>query len=477
MRERHMRRMVRRIVSRLRSQLGFSVVEILVGGLVLVVGLIMMSQFFASAASRVLESDIRSVLHQVATEDIESIRGIDYSDVGTTTGHPQGVLLSNEERVVGNLTVKIHREVIFWTDEAYDGPYPANYRRVTVTVSAVGHEQLKPVEMTTNVAGHVAGGTIDVTVTNLAGQRIPDALIVVDNTYLIPSVHLEDAALRTDINGKLIIPGLVPDEVEGYIVSASKTGYNTDVDGPKVVVDGLPYTPYNLIIDRLSTLGVRVVDTEGNDVPGLDLTIVGPDGFDESFVSAEGGVVFYNIRYGIEDSDGPYKVRLLGGEGYDPQEETVILAPGETRTITFVVPADVTTTTVGDPETPPEETTTTTVEGETPPSTETTTTSTTSTTVSTPSTTIANRLTVTVEGWVWRYGGGWQWRPIQGASVSLGGGRQGTTNSSGFVTFTDLENQTYSVTVTAGGYRRYDGSVLVTGATSLTVQLESSWSW
>ena len=240
-------------------------------------------------------------------------------------------------------------------------------------------------------------------------------------------------------------------------MTASKCGYNSDTQGPKVVVDGLPYTPYNLIIDRLSTLGVRVVDTEGNDVPGLDLTIVGPDGFDESFVSAEGGVVFYNIRYGIEDSDGPYKVRLLGSEGYDPQEETVVLAPGETRTVTLVVPASVTTTTVGDPETPPEETTTT------------------STTVSTPSTTIANRLTVTVEGWVWRWGEGWRWRPIQGASVSLGGGQQGTTNSSGFVTFTNLESQTYSVTVTAGGYRRYDGSVLVVGATSLTVQLENSW--
>ena len=453
----HMRRMARRLAAKLRVQSGFSVVEILVSGLVLVVGLVMMSQLFASAAGRVLESDIRSVLHQVATEDIESIRGIDYSDVGTTTGHPHGVLLSNEERVVGDLTVKIHREVIFWTDEAYEGPYPANYRRVVVTVSAVGHERLAPVEMTTNVAGHAAGGTIDVTVTNLAGEPVPDALIVVDNTHLVPSVHLEDAALRTDINGKLIIPGLVPDEGEGYIVTASKCGYNSDTQGPKVVVDGLPYTPYNLIIDRLSTLGVRVVDTEGNDVPGLDLTIVGPDGFDESFVSAEGGVVFYNIRYGIEDSDGPYKVRLLGSEGYDPQEETVVLAPGETRTVTLVVPASVTTTTVGDPETPPEETTTT------------------STTVSTPSTTIANRLTVTVEGWVWRWGEGWRWRPIQGASVSLGGGQQGTTNSSGFVTFTNLESQTYSVTVTAGGYRRYDGSVLVVGATSLTVQLENSW--
>ena len=54
---------------------GFTLVEVLVAGLLLVVGLLMVAHFFTSVMGRVLESDVRSVLHQVASRS-GVIRGL-----------------------------------------------------------------------------------------------------------------------------------------------------------------------------------------------------------------------------------------------------------------------------------------------------------------------------------------------------------------------------------------------------------------
>ncbi|MCL5734050.1 MAG: carboxypeptidase-like regulatory domain-containing protein [Actinobacteria bacterium] len=439
-----MRRTIKALFTRFNPQTGFSLVEVLVGGFVLVVGLVLMAQFFASAASRVMDSDIRSVLHQVATQDVESIRGLNYEDVGTTDGHPHGVLAPDEDRTVQNLDIHLHREVVFWTDSSYTGPYPANYRRVTVSVSASNHDELAPVELVTNVAGGVPGGTIQVTVVDSMGLPVPDAQIVVTDTHLIPNVNITATALRTDSTGQMMIPGLTPDGEEGYSVAVSKAGYNSDSDGPKVVLDG-QITEYTLTIDRLSTMTVAVVDTNGVPVTGLNITVVGPESFSESFASAASPTVFANIRFSNEND--PYIVRLLEGQGYDAQEKAIALVPGSTQDVVFVVPAGGPTTTTTLPPT-----TTTTLAP----------TTTTSTTAGTGSLTVTVR--TTWNGWTW---------PVSNAQVTLfPGGQSLYTNSSGIVSFTPLVYGTYSIVVHKWGYSDYHGdNILVNGAISINVQL------
>jgi hypothetical protein len=337
-------------LSAIASQRGFSLVEVLVGGVVLVVGLIAISQFFVSAAARVLESDIRTTLHQVASEEVESIRGMDYQDVGTTNGNPQGTLLENEDREVGNLTVHIQREVLFWTDDSYEdgGPYPANYRRVTVTVSAVGRDGIDPVELVTNVAGGVDGGTLDITVTNVAGEPVENAQIAVTNTHLVPNVNIFSSAIRTNSEGKIMIPGLEPDSTTGYVVTASKAGYNTDYTDPGVVVvDGLPYTVVQLIIDELSTMVIKVVDPDGNEVEGYSVRVTGPGNgtptYEKTIVSAIGGVTLAGICYSTAET--PYLLTLVAGQGYDEQTVSWALDPGTTQEVTITLGAQTVTTT------------------------------------------------------------------------------------------------------------------------------------
>lgn len=433
-------RSLRTRIARWQPEGGFSLIEVMVAGLVLVVGLVMMSQFFASAVGRVLDSELRSVLHQVATQDLEQIRGLPYEDVGTVDGHPAGVLAEDEDRTVENLTVKIHREIIYWTDESYEGPYPANYRRVTLTVAAVGYDRLAPVELTSNVAGGAPGGSLDITVTDLQGTPVRDARIVITNDNLAPHVNIQTAALKTDSQGHILVPGLTPDNTPNYFVSVSKPGYNEDATDPGVVVqDGLPYTVVQLTIDRLASLRVRVIDTAGEPVEGLSVSVIGPAGFDEEFVSSAEGTTYANIRYST-DLD-PYIVWLLEGQGYEPLSQEVVLEPGTSEEVVLTVPA-------GGP------TTTTT---ESPGG---TTTSTASTT-----TTLPGAASLTVRVVKARDGS-----PLNRAWVNLEGQNK-ITNRDGYVYFSPLELRTYSIVVTKNSYNDYRGDVVVSGATQVEIAL------
>ncbi len=214
-------RITRRRLRNVHRDNGFTVVEVLVAGMVLVVGLIFIAHFFTGTAMRVLASDTRSLMAQMATQEIETIRGLQYQDIGTVGGQPPGQLAAAETKVVEGRTFQIVREVTYIEDSSYSGPYPANYRRVTVSVAQVDNSALAPVVMTTNIAGGAKGGTLDITVTDLSGAGIPGAHLTITNDVLVPHVLINASAIRTDDSGHLEVPGLTVDPNGGYFVSAS----------------------------------------------------------------------------------------------------------------------------------------------------------------------------------------------------------------------------------------------------------------
>jgi len=226
----------------------FTLIEVLIAGLVLVIGLVGMAQFFASSSDRVMDSETRLLLHQIAGQEIENIRALPYEDVGTMGDQPLGTLLPTETRTVEGVPIKIVREVIYVQDPTYSGPYPANYRLVTVIVRATDSPGLDPVELSTIVAGGAKGGTLDTTVTDLAGEGIPGVYIHITNDHLIPHVDISASAIRTDSNGHLLVPGLTPDSTNGYFATVTKEGYNPAATREGLVVqDGTPYTVMHLI--------------------------------------------------------------------------------------------------------------------------------------------------------------------------------------------------------------------------------------
>jgi hypothetical protein len=412
------------------SSSGFTLIEVMVSALVLVIGLIFTAQFFASAAARVGDASARSVLNQRAGAEIEVIRALPYENVGTTTGHPQGSLPDSEDITVDGVDLRIQREVVYVTDGSYSGPYPANYRRATVTVTALDYPELAPVTNQTFVAGGTPGGTLDITVVDTTGAPVANAQLTITNTHLVPNVNVSSAAIRTDVNGRMIIPGLPPDATPNYRVAASKLGYNSAYTDPLVVVnDGLPYTVVQLVIDRLSTMVIHL-ESGTVPIPGKDLAITGPWAFSEQHTTDGNGLVtLADLPFSTDIN--PYVINLLTGQGFEPVSSQVALAPGTTEHVILeAVPITTTTTLV-----PP-----------------------TSTTMPT------GTVLVTVR----RQGNN---NRIQGARVTIGNLPQQTTNAQGETSFSNVPYGTYPLTVTRNNYYPYNGIIVVDGNESVTIHI------
>jgi prepilin-type N-terminal cleavage/methylation domain-containing protein len=437
-----MLRLARR-VKRAWMQQGFTVVEMLVASVVLLVGLIALSQLFASSVSRVLDSDIRSVMHQVAAKEMETIRGLPYEDVGVVNGPVPGVLVASEVRNVDGVPLKIARSVVYQTDPSYTGPYYANYRRVAVTVSAVDASEqelpgIEPVVLTTYVAGGAAGGSILVKVQDSQGKPVEGAYFTIVNT--VKGVNLNSPDLVTDDVGSMLVPGLIVDSGGNYVVTAGKFGYSTDIaTGFAVMEAGLQEVV--LTIDKVSSMRIRVVNqVTGLEVAGISVAVSGPGEYSATIVSSTGGVVLSGLRFST-DSD-PYILSVAAGQGYVPQESSVVLPPDITteEVVLTIVPLSATTTTIA--------ATTTTVP------------SATTTVVGTGS------LRVTVLD-----SHGHKLQNNRVASVQLGA--QLKSNSQNVVLFEYLRFTSYELTVSAAGYETNVQTVIITGANSITVLLHT----
>lgn len=357
-----MMRITRRWLRNVQSDNGFTIVEVLVAGVVLVVGLIFIAHFFTGAAMRVLASDTRSLMAQIATQEIETIRGLQYQDIGTQGGQPPGNLPTTNTTVVEGRTFQIVREVTYIEDSSYSGPYPANYRRVTVSVAQVDNSALAPIVMTTNIAGGAKGGTLDITVTDLSGAAIPGAHLTITDDVLVPHVLINASAIRTDDDGHLDVPGLTADPNGGYFVSASLSGYTSAaLKNGVVVANGSPFTVVQLIMDRPATMNIHVTDQNGTPLSGVALTVTGflsvsPWDFSQNVTTdANGDAVLTDIRYST--SLEPYFIQLVTPHDpplalpsgvtapsvdasflpLDPGVIPVILDPGETQDVHLVI--------------------------------------------------------------------------------------------------------------------------------------------
>jgi hypothetical protein len=313
------------------SQSGFSLVEVLIAGVVVVVGLIFLAQFFSTTATRVLASDTRSLMSQIATEEIETIRAMQYADVGTVGGQPSGLLPAESVKVVEGRNFNIVREVTYIQDSSYTGPYPANYRRATVIVSATDNAALAPVSMSTNVAGGALGGTLDITVSDTAGSPVASARLTITNNILSPHVLINASAIRTDDDGHLQVPGLTPDANNGYFVKATKAGYNDAALKQGVVVTKGVTTVVQLIVDKLATMTIHLTDPLGTPLANVALKVTGyqsvdPWTFEETVTTdANGNATLSDIRY--SSSVEPYFIELVTPRNPPLQLPTGVDAP------------------------------------------------------------------------------------------------------------------------------------------------------
>ena len=350
----------------MRKRGGFSLVETVVAIFSLVTFFTITALIFEFVTDLIGEARVRTVALELASEKIEVVRNMNYSDIGTIGGIPDGALQQTETVQLGGQDFLVTTTVLF-VDDPFDGQapvdsVPTDYKRAVIDVSWSGaFTSGRPVRLVSDfvpkgLESDMGGGTLVVSVINASGQPVPNATVSIENSSVVPAIDLD---VLTDSQGEIELPGS-PDCVECYEISASRSGHTTDrtyasseVANPlqphgTVILDEV--THITLSIDVVSTLTVNTRGPRSSGYPpftGVQFQLIGSriigfDEFDEpvlaynqSHTSGGGGqVVISNLAWDTYEVEipNPSSIDFAGSWPVSPFG----LQPGSNATMTMV---------------------------------------------------------------------------------------------------------------------------------------------
>lgn len=116
---------------------GFTVVEMLVGIGIFAIIAVGFAQTMATSLRVQVVSRQRTAAVQLATEQVERARALDYDQVGIIGGNPPGTLPAEQDVTVGRLTYHVAAAVGF-VDDPIPGGFStyANYKRLEIVVTS-----------------------------------------------------------------------------------------------------------------------------------------------------------------------------------------------------------------------------------------------------------------------------------------------------------------------------------------------------
>jgi prepilin-type N-terminal cleavage/methylation domain-containing protein len=220
-------------INRRAAQGGFSLIEVLIGIVVLAIVAGAIAQGFASSSATIGRSRVDSAASTLASARLDQTHRAPYEDVGTVGGNPPGVFVADETRTVSGTQYAITTSVEFVDDPALGQPRTyVNYKKVTVTVTPQVPNP-KPITETTVISppsfGAIAGkATAVITVRDpIADEPLSGVWVTVDGSTSAPRTA------RTDSTGVLVFAGLDPSNpspaspLYEYRASATLAGYVT----------------------------------------------------------------------------------------------------------------------------------------------------------------------------------------------------------------------------------------------------------
>jgi type II secretory pathway pseudopilin PulG len=288
-----------------RGEDGFTLVETVLGLVVMTIMVAAVTQLFVSNLSTVTLGKARAISLSLANEQMEYLRDLPYQGVATLGGaiYPPGTIPDTQTVSRGGYTFTLKTEVTY-VDDPYDGYItcpcstgpaagkskdlnPADYKKAQVSVYLKSNNKLVS-QITSDFAGKAAEtasntGILSIKVIDASGQPIANANVHIVNTAPNPDVEI---TTTTDNLGAVVIPNLPPDSSNRYQVTASLAGYSSDYTeadpagaitavelNPNVLVQQI--TSLTMAIDRTSTLAVHVVDTSGAALTSKAIKITG----------------------------------------------------------------------------------------------------------------------------------------------------------------------------------------------------------
>jgi len=355
---------------------GFGLISSLVA--VVIFTMLSVAAYNISAASvRALRTyREKSDVAALADQYIEIARNVPYSEVGTISGNPHGVLPDqpNALSVSYNGNTYSVYYVVTYVDDPADGTAasstnqdaaPNDYKQVKVYIQNPRDGLTVPFVTTVvpqGLEGLASGGALSLKVFDASGAPVPGATLTITNTAVSPAINVTRTA---DSNGNWIEVGL-PDSVSSYHIVATKSAYSSDQTYPSSQNNPSPTKPDATIsngqvtqvsfsIDQQSSLTLNTVSQTCQPLSGVGLGLRGTKligtpsvyKFNNTYTSNSSGQVVLNplewdtytpaittSSYMIYGSSPIQQINLLPGTA---QQSTLVLGPSTTNSLLVIV--------------------------------------------------------------------------------------------------------------------------------------------
>ncbi len=269
----------------LRTNKGFSLVEVLVGTAIFLIVAMSVYGAFTSLLKLANGSQARTLGVELADEQFEIIRNMPYVSVGLTNGIPLGILPQTQTLTRGGITFTVSltiRNINFATSSLQ-----ASDKLVQVEVTCPGCQDFQPIVLTgqvspANLQSAASGGALVVQALNASGQPVEGATVYVQS---LSTSTVQDTDVTND-QGTLNIIG-VPRGTNMYRIIVSKDGYSTasssrpgsmglstPVNADATVLNQ-QVTTASFSIDQLSSLHISSVSPICAVVPNIHFSLTG----------------------------------------------------------------------------------------------------------------------------------------------------------------------------------------------------------
>jgi type II secretory pathway pseudopilin PulG len=204
-----------RIARRLRHEAGFTLIEVLLTGVMLAIISAPISAILSQGAVIAKMARERTGADQLAQTQIESLRSIPYTQVGIVNGNPAGSLAASTSTALpSGEAVTVAWQITWVNDKVPENPYQSNadYKKVVLTVTRNSDNKLLT-QKTTFVAAASAppsAGTTWVQIKRTLQDAVTLSPIVGANVNLTGGVNSVNRNDTTDASGSVLFPALDP---------------------------------------------------------------------------------------------------------------------------------------------------------------------------------------------------------------------------------------------------------------------------
>lgn len=253
---------------------GFTLIEVLIAMALFIVISYSVYQAYANILEIISRNQWRTDAAMAIENEIETVRGMDFEDVGVSGGFPAGALLAEKNLNYGGLVFDI-KTTVRNIDDPFDGTLggnpndtaPADYKLVEFeAICRNCYGSLAPVTMTTTVAPRgletaVNTGALFINVFNAFGQPVSGANVHVVNSSVSPAISIDDT---TNNDGVLQLVS-VPTSTTAYEISVSKSGYSSEQTYPPgAPANPNPVKPHATVTNQTVTSISFAVDQQSN---------------------------------------------------------------------------------------------------------------------------------------------------------------------------------------------------------------------